>query len=204
MLKCSTAYFSLSNPSYQAAGAPVKVACASFKLYKLWVVNKHAVNEHSLFPCSVFMLWWRRHRVPAGKWDDKFKRTWAQCRAVSACTTPLCLAPAGPVSAEPPLFSFLLPWFLGWRHPAQDSPLCWLLASFWAFCFKGSALRMFSFSCTCRCDSLPRDVSFFIWENHWCVLWDGHTRPRNYQHVQTSAIVLQTQPAGRIFAISPR
>lgn len=88
--------------------------------------------------------------------------------------------------------------------PSWHSPFPSLFLSFWAFCFKGSALRMFSFSCTCRCDSLPRDVSFFIWENPWCVLRDGHTRPRNNQHVQTSAIFLQTKPAGRIFAISPR
>lgn len=83
------------------------------------------------------------------------------------------------------------------HHGTLHSPPRFL--SSWAFCFKGSALRMFSFPCTCRCDSLPSDVPFFIWENPWCVLRDGHRRPRNYQHVQTPAISLQTKPAGRIF-----
>lgn len=88
--------------------------------------------------------------------------------------------------------------------PSWHSPFPSVALSSWAFCFEGSALRMFSFSCTCRCDSLPSDVPFFIRENPRCVLQGGHTRLRNYQRIQTPAIFFQTKPAGRIFAIPPR
>lgn len=90
-----------------------------------------------------------------------------------------------------------------WCHRGTHPPFTSVVLRSWAFCFKGSTLWMLSFLYTCKCDSLPSDVPFFIWENIWCVLRDGHTRPRNYRHVQTSAIFLQTKPAGRIFAIAP-
>lgn len=91
-----------------------------------------------------------------------------------------------------------------WCHRGTHPPFTSVVLRSWAFCFKGSTLWMLSFLYTCKCDSLPSDVPFFIWENIWCVLRDGHTRPRNYRHVQTSAIFLQTKPAGRIFAIPLR
>lgn len=84
--------------------------------------------------------------------------------------------------------------------PSRHSPFPSMVLSPRTFCFERSALRMFSFPCTCRCDSLPSDVPFFIWENPRCVLRDGHTRSRNDQHVQTPAFSLQTEPG---FALPP-
>lgn len=47
------------------------------------------------------------------------------------------------------------------RHRGTLCSLLFVFLSFWAFCFKGSALRMFSFTCFCRCNCLPSDVPFF-------------------------------------------
>lgn len=88
------------------------------------------------------------------------------------------------------------------RHRSTLRSLLFVFLSFWAFCFKGSALRMFSFTCTCRCNSLPSDAPFFlIWENPRRVLQDGPMKPGSYQHTLASAISLQTKPAGLPLAI---
>lgn len=229
MLKCSCAYFSQSHPSY-----PVKVACGSFKLCKLWFLKQTNVQwmstRCSLVLCLCFgeksiglllesgMTSLKGHGHSAGQ----------QVRASPHCAWP----PQGQAVQSHLSSAFLLPWFLGWMRAAQASSsiLTSLLASgsgwlmiagrkeagdgnvlpswhslhsppwFWGLGdFVSRAAFSGCFHSRILADvTLRSDVPFFVWENAWCVLRDGRTRPRYYQHIQTSAIFLQTKPAGRI------
>ena len=67
--------------------------------------------------------------------------------------------------------------------PSQHSPLPSVVFSFWAFCSKSSALRMFSFTPLCRCYCMPSHLPFFLsGEYPQRVLRHRHLSPRIYQH----------------------
>jgi len=97
------------------------------------------------------------------------------CRAIALLLpTPLASTPKGPGAALASLWGFGAGagrrlqagrrQAIGTRcRGGTLRSLLFVFLSFWAFCFKGSALGMFSFTCICRCNRLPSDAPFFFY-----------------------------------------